>query len=433
MINAQFPEKLQFLFQPMRYKVAYGGRGSGKSWAAARALLIQGVQRPLRVLCVREYQSSIAESVHKLLEDQIEALGLSAHYTIEKARIYNPHNGTEFFFEGIKLNAQKIKSYEGADVAWVEEASLVTKTSWNILTPTIRKPGSEIWVTFNPDQESDETSQRFIENPPRNAVVAEINWRDNPWFPIELQAEMDAMKESNYDDYLHIWEGHYRITREGAIYADEMRKAYGEKRIKWVPYERSVSVSTYWDVGRSDATCIWFVQTVAGEHRVLDYYSNRLKDLEHYLGVVQGKQYLYDRHYLPHDAGHKKLGMRFSLEHQARKILKHVTVLPRGGIIEGINAVRRMLPNCHFHQTNCKEGLKALNQYRWNVNDGVLSRMPLHDWASDGADAFRTFAMAYKPQGKSSKESFVEKLRKAVFSPHDSPPTNASPQGWLAH
>src|SRR6185437_15618646 len=159
-IEANFPEKLSYLFKPKRYKVAYGGRGGAKSWGFARALLILGAQKPLRILCTRETQKSIGDSVHKLLDDQIKLLGLEKFYEVQKSAIIGA-NGTEFIFAGIRQNVHNLKSYEACDICWVEEAQTVSKSSWDVLVPTIRKEGSEIWVSFNPDLETDETYQRF--------------------------------------------------------------------------------------------------------------------------------------------------------------------------------------------------------------------------------------------------------------------------------
>src|SRR5262249_44110905 len=154
-----------YLFRPKRYKVLYGGRYGMKSWGAARALLMLGTQKPLRILCARELQNSIKDSVHKLLSDQIEILGLREFYDIQQTSIKGV-NGTEFSFEGIRHNISKIRSYEGIDICWVEEAVLVSSTSWETLIPTIRKEGSEIWMTFNPELEQDETYKRFVKDPP---------------------------------------------------------------------------------------------------------------------------------------------------------------------------------------------------------------------------------------------------------------------------
>lgn len=206
---AEFPHKLRFLFRPARYKVAHGGRGGAKSWGFARALLIQAAQRKLRVLCARELQISIQDSVHKLLGEQIDALGLGAFYEVQQATIRG-HNGSEFIFSGLRSNATKIKSMEGVDICWVEEAQTVSAESWDILTPTIRKSGSEIWVSFNPDLDEDPTYQRFVVSPPPGAVVVEIGWQDNPWFPEVLRAEKDHLYSVDPEAAAHVWGGQTR-------------------------------------------------------------------------------------------------------------------------------------------------------------------------------------------------------------------------------
>lgn len=206
------------VYIPSRFKVAYGGRGSSKSWGFARLALVLGAEFKIRVLCVRELQNSIQESIHKLLCDQIESLGLSDRYDIQKNGIYGK-NGTEFIFAGIKTDPAKIKSTEGINICLVEEAEKVSKTSWKVLIPTIRSPGSEIWVCFNPRDEKDDTYQRFvIRTPPRTRRVL-MNWCDNPWFPKELnddrkyalqliaEATDDDERAQAQSDYDHVWEG----------------------------------------------------------------------------------------------------------------------------------------------------------------------------------------------------------------------------------
>src|ERR1035438_1186379 len=224
-VNAEFPVKLQFLFRPKRYKIAYGGRGGTKSWGFARALLILGAQKTLRILCARETQKSIADSVYKLLCDQIESLQLQYFYTITKTNIVGA-NGTEITFAGIRQSSVgDIKSYEGCDICWVEEAQIVSKHSWDILIPTIRKEESEIWVSFNPDLETDDTYKRFVVSPPSNAHIEKVNWRDNPWFPEVLRQEMLDLKARSEEDYEHIYEGMCKQVVEGAIYRKEIGRA----------------------------------------------------------------------------------------------------------------------------------------------------------------------------------------------------------------
>lgn len=214
--QAQFPAKFNFLFRPARYKVAHGGRGGAKSWAFARALLIKGAQAPVRVLCARELQVSIADSVYKLLKEQIEELGLQAYYEVQKSGIYGS-NGTEFIFAGIRSNVTKIKSMEGVDVAWVEEAQSISAASWDVLIPTIRKPGSEIWVSFNPDLDRDPTYKRFVLNPPPGAVVVEVSWADNPWLPEPLRIEKDYLYRTDPEAAAHVWGGKTRRNSNAQV------------------------------------------------------------------------------------------------------------------------------------------------------------------------------------------------------------------------
>lgn len=213
-----FPAPFQPLFQPHRYKVYYGGRGSGKSMSFARALLILGATRPLTVLCTREIQTSINDSVHRLLREQADALGLGSFYTVTKSAIYG-QNGTEFTFKGLRFNSREIKSTEGVDICWVEEGQAVSADSWDVLIPTIRKPGSEIWISFNPLDETDPTFQRFVVNPPDNAYVRKVNFDENPYFPDVLANEMEWLKKRDYQSYLHIWEGEVRKYANALVFA----------------------------------------------------------------------------------------------------------------------------------------------------------------------------------------------------------------------
>lgn len=212
---ADLPEYAEALFAPMRYKVLYGGRGAARSWSVARALLIKAAATPLRVGCFRELQKSIKDSVHRLLTDQIDLLGLPG-YEITDHEIRHV-NGSLFLFEGLRHNVTKIKSLEGIDIAWVEEAERVSKGSWDVLIPTIRKAGSEIWVNFNPDLEDDPTYQRFVVAPPPNAWVAKVSGADNPWFPEELATERAYLYAVDPDAAAHVWGGECRTATDAQI------------------------------------------------------------------------------------------------------------------------------------------------------------------------------------------------------------------------
>jgi len=215
------PFKLRCLAEASRYKVIYGGRGSGKSWSMARALLMRGARQQRRILCAREFQNSLADSVHRLLADQVEELGLSDLYTVGKSSIVGK-NGTEFLFAGLRHNVSKIKSFEGVDIVWVEEAQTVSKKSFDVLIPTIRRPGSEIWVTFNPDLEEDDVWQRFIKSPMPGSIVQQLSWRENPWFPHVLCLEKDHLRARDLDAYQNVWEGQCRLQVPNALWKKEI-------------------------------------------------------------------------------------------------------------------------------------------------------------------------------------------------------------------
>ncbi len=389
--KAEFPLKLQCLFKPSRYKVLYGGRGGAKSWGVARALLIKGAQAPIRVLCAREFQTSIKDSVHKLLCDQIEALGLLGFYEITQASI-RAKNGTEFSFVGLKNNVANVKSYEGVDVCWVEEAQTTSRMSWNVLIPTIRKENSEIWITFNPELETDETYQRFVLNPPENCIVQKVNWSDNPWFPETLKLEKDALKHRDPQAYNVVWEGLCRQTVDGAIFAKEMQMAELDGRITKVNYDPTKPVHAIFDLGWSDATAIWFLQFIGMETRLIRYIEGNQQTMSDYLAKMQTFGYMYDTLWLPHDAENKTLAANGrSIEEIVRAAGYKTKIIPKTPILDSINAARTIFINCWFDRENCHEGLQCLRHYRYDVDPDTkqFSRTPLHDNYSHGADAFR--------------------------------------------
>lgn len=404
-VKAQFPEKLKGLFEKSRYKVLYGGRGGAKSWGIARALLILGTSKTMRILCAREFQTSLKDSVHKLLCDQIEQLGLMGCYEITQASIRGI-NGTEFFFTGLKNNPTNIKSFEGVDVCWVEEGQTVSRLSWNILIPTIRKQGSEIWVSFNPELETDETYQRFVVKPPADCITIKINWDDNPWFPETLRLEKDALKARDLEAYNQVWEGLCRQTVDGAIFAKEMQQADKEGRLTKVPYDPTKPVHAICDLGWSDQTSWWFVQFIGMETRLIRYFEDSQRTMTSYLAQLQTFGYVYDTIWLPHDAQNKTLAAAGrSIEEIVRNSGYKTRVLERVPIVDSINAARTIFPNCWFDRENCADGLNCLRHYRYEVDPetGQFSRNPLHDVYSHGADAFRYIALMLKEPAKPRK------------------------------
>ena len=407
--RAQFPIKLQGLFKKSRYKVLYGGRGGAKSWGIARALLIKGAKKPLRILCGREYQTSIKDSVHKLLSDQIQVLGLTEIYEITQTSIRGA-NGTEFAFVGLKNNPTNIKSFEAVDICWIEEAQTVSRVSWNILIPTIRKENSEIWVSFNPELETDETYQRFVVNPPRDCISININWNDNPWFPETLNLERQALKARDLESYNHVWEGICRQTVDGAIFANELMSAEKEGRITKVPYDMSKPVHAICDIGWSDFTAWWFFQFVGMETRLIRYFEDNQRTMTSYLAQLQTFGYVYDTIWLPHDAQNKTIAAAGrSIVDIVRNAGFKTETLDKVPILDSINAARTIFPNCYFDRENCADGLNCLRHYRYDVdpNTGQFSRQPKHDQYSHGADAFRYLALMIKEPAKRVKKKII--------------------------
>lgn len=199
-------QKNKSVFLPKRYKVMHGGRGGGKSLVAADSLLVLGAKQKHIIVCARELQNSIRDSVHSLLKNRIVAHGLDDFYEVQESRIIGS-NGTVFLFKGLRHNIDSIKSTFGVSIVWVEEGQSVSRESWDILVPTIREEGSEIWVSFNPDLETDPVYEEFIANKTDDAFVWQVNWRDNPYFPSTLDAERRKLEARDPERYEHVWEG----------------------------------------------------------------------------------------------------------------------------------------------------------------------------------------------------------------------------------
>ena len=405
-ITVQLPAKLDFLLgKKARYKVAKGGRGSSKSWSYARALLIRGMQQKQRALCCRELQKSIKDSVHQLLANQIVELGLQDFYSVLNTEIRG-RRGTGFGFAGLRHNATEIKSYEDADVAWVEEAQVVSNHSWDILIPTIRNEASEIWITFNAELEDDPTYKRFVLQPPSNSIVVDMNWRDNPWFPEVLRQEMEEKRERDPDGYLHIWEGHCRQVLEGAIYADELRKAKLENRITDVPYNPTRPVHTFWDLGWNSVTgrtAVVMAQSINATFHVIDYHEGAQHTVDWHISELQKRGYVWGTDWLPHDADSTNLpaGGR-TVAKIMRALGRNVRVLPRRPVEEGHLAVKTIFGQCWFDKTKCADLLQCLNRYKYEVDGetGLRSKKPEDSVYKHGADAARTLGMAIQEEQK---------------------------------
>jgi len=207
------------LLEPARYKGIWGGRGSGKSHERAEALIEQHIMRKVDAVCIREFQRTLQQSVKKLLEAKIESMNAGAYFEVQDKRIVSSRGGVTIF-EGMQNHtADSIKSLEGFGVAWVEEAQSLSQRSLDLLRPTIRAPGSELWFTWNPDQPSDPVDQLLRgDKPPPGAVVVEVNFESNPWFPEVLRAEMEYDKRRDPDKFAHVWRGAYQRNSEARVF-----------------------------------------------------------------------------------------------------------------------------------------------------------------------------------------------------------------------
>jgi phage terminase large subunit len=354
-------------------------------------LLIKAANEPTRVLCAREIQKSIKQSVHTLLNDQIQSLGLGAFYEVLEAEIRGL-NGSTFSFTGLATNTvESIKSFEGCDIVWVEEAQTVSKKSWDILIPTIRKPNSEIWVSFNPNIDTDDTYQRFVVEPPENAKVVKVNYQDNPWFPEVLEIERQHSQKTN-PDYANIWEGECKAAVDGAIYANEIREAQENNRITTVPYDPMLKVHVVFDLGFNDSMAIILCQRGVSDIRIIKYIEDNHRTLDSFSSEIRSLNYNWGTMFLPHDGRSRDYKSGLSAEDIMRKQGWSVRIVPVSSIEAGIKIARMHFHKCYFDKST-QRLLECLKNYKRSINSSTNEPgAPLHDEYSHGADAFRYMA-----------------------------------------
>jgi len=399
--------KLTFLYSPMRYKVPRGGRGSGKSWETARALIKLAVQNSLLVLCTREVQHTIKESVHKLLSDQITRMGYDSKFTVLDNEIRCKANDSRFIFAGLSdLTVANLKSLEGVDIAWVEEGQAVTKRSWDVLIPTIRKEdspiyggkdSSEIWCTFNPELETDETYQRFVANPPDDCISVLVNYCDNPYFSKTLEKERLRCKLVDPRGYDNIWEGKCKPAVEGAIYYTELERMQVDEQICRVPYDPMLRVHVVLDLGWNDLMTVSFVQTLRSEVRVIEYEESDHTTLDRLSADWKEKRYNWGRVWLPHDGFNKDFKTGKSTEEILKALGWDVASrreITEVSVEEGIRLTRMMLGRTFIDSKKSAKLVERLKRYRRAINRTTQeSGAPLHDEASHGADNARYIAV----------------------------------------
>lgn len=406
--EVRLPEYAGCLWEPARHYALFGGRGGAKSHTVAKKLLITGAERTLRVGCGREFQKNISESVKLLLDDQIAQLGLEDRYESTEREIRGLKNDTLFTFVGTWRNPQGIKSMEGYDAFWGEEANRFSKQSLSILIPTLRKEGSCFFWTWNPEYEHDPIDHMFRgpAGPPPSSIVRRVGWEDNPWFPQVLRDAMEHDYATDPDKAEHVWGGEYVKAVEGAYFARQLRDARAQQRFTSLAIDPNFQVRAYWDLGRNDATAIWIAQFVGEWIHVVDYCEGVGQAPGYYFNWLRSNGYEGCLCVLPHDGAaiHPDNPVSMSYEMQARSAGFQVRVVRNqgaGAAMQRIDAMRRLFPRMRFDEDKTRAGVRALGHYHEKRHEERnVGLGPEHDWSSHGADAAGLMAIDYAPPQK---------------------------------
>lgn len=389
-------EVFEPLLEPNRYKGAHGGRGSGKSHFFAGLLVEDSLaNRGLRSVCIREVQKSLKESAKRLLEDKLSECGLGEPdgFKVFREVIQTPGDGA-IIFQGMQDHtAESIKSLEGFNRAWVEEAQTLSGRSLSLLRPTIRAPGSELWFSWNPRRKADPVDVMLRgEEKPTGSAVVQANWSHNPWLPKELEQERQDCLRTAADQYGHIWEGEYATVLSGAYFAASLATARIENRIGRVAKDPLMPFMAFWDIGVRDATAIWIAQFIGQEIRVLDYYEAVRQPLAVHLEWLRSKGYGAATCYLPHDGSKADAVTASRFEDHIRAAGFEVVTIPNqgaGAAMKRVETSRRLFPSIWFNEDTCAGGLSALGWYHEKIDEARnIGLGPEHDWSSHGADAF---------------------------------------------
>lgn len=398
------------LYVPSRYKAAWGGRGSGKSHDRAGALIDDSLyEKGLLSVCIREVQKSLKDSAKRLIESKLTEyrLGEADGFKVFADRIQTPGDGV-IIFQGMQDHtAESIKSLEGFKRAWAEEAQTLSDRSLNLLRPTIRTPGSELWFTWNPRLKTDAVDRMFRSGvAPTGSIVVKANWNDNPWFPAELQQERKDCLRDQPDQYDHIWEGGYITIAEGAYYAQHLAKARLDGRIGFVAEDPHLIVRLFADIGgtgaKADNFVFWAQQIVGTEIRWVDHYEVQGQPIAAHLNWMRSKGYTKDKCkiYLPHDGDTQDRVFDVSYRSAFEAAGYEVVVIPnqgKGAAMARIERGRQLFPRMRFDETKCSAGLEALGWYHEKKDEHRnVGLGPDHDWSSHSADAFGAGCVAYQ-------------------------------------
>lgn len=365
-------------------------------------MVATAIRKPgFRVLCCREIQRSLKESAKRLIEGKISQHGLGHVFDVQETQIKTPGNGLIAFAGLQDHTSESIKSYEGFDVAWVEEAQTVSGRSLNLLRPTIRAPGSQLWFSWNPRRPGDAVDAMFRgDEQPSGALIVKANWDSNPWFPAELEQErLDCLRQQP-EQYDHIWEGGYVTVSEGAYFARHLADAKAQDRIGVLAADPMMTFRAYWDIGVRDATSIWVCQQKGHALRVVDYYEAVGQDLAAHLNWLRAQGYGNAECVLPHDGAKADAFTAIRFEDHIRSAGFDVRTIPnqgRGAAMKRVEAARRVFPQISFDAKRCDGGIKALGWYHERRDENRnIGLGPEHDWSSHGADSFGLMCCDYE-------------------------------------
>lgn len=401
-LEIEIPEQFKELFNPKwRNIVYYGGRSAGKSYSVATSLLLRAMEKKIKVLCVRETQRSMADSVHSLMKSIIEKYNLP--YTVTQNSIVADTTGSEFIFRGLKSETKdSLKSIPNVDIAWVEEAQSLSVASINILVPTVRDEGSQIIWTFNRDTPEDPVWTEIVAKQDEKTFVCKINSTDvEKFLSSTIIEEREKMRRNDPLMFEHVWLGEPLTAKMGVIYAELVAKAREEGRIGSVPYDANGSVTTAWDLGIADSTAIVFAQKVGQEIHIIDYYEDSGRALPDYINEVKQKEYHYNKHILPHDTKQRELQTAKTREDVFSDMGVHnIEILKPESVELGISLVRSAFNRIWIDETKCSRLIECLKNYHyeWDEKNQKLHNLPKHDWSEHGCSATRYLIAAIDGQ-----------------------------------
>jgi len=381
----QMPAWCRVLFEPQwRYISVRGGRGSGKTKNFARALIMRSTVERLRVLCTREVQLSIRESVYATLVTEIRELGLESQFEILSNEIRSKKGGS-FIFRGLASETiDSIKSLADIDICWVEEAQSVSRKSFEMLFPTIRANGSQIWLSWNPVLESDPIYEMVVKEGLPKCANLFVNFDQNPWFPEVLRLEEQHMLAHDPIKHAHVWGGMPLPAVAGAIYFEEIMVMQNTGRIRPMTIDPQLQIYAVFDLGFNDAMTCGIVQRTKDDIRIIDYIENNRVSLAWFNDELRARNYENAIIVLPHDGRHKSLQTGLSPQEIMSMYGWMVEIVDNIGVENGIRVARELMIQMYIDEFRCAALIEHLKRYARNKHGH-----PIHDDHSHGADMVR--------------------------------------------